>query len=352
MSDTDGGRELEELQELEKRLDAAFAATRPRPQFEAELRERIRRRRPPVPWWERVGAGPLAGAAAALLLVAGFGYLLLNAGHGGGASGSSAARPQDRGAAAPAAASFGTLPRPQLPATASAPAAGGRELAPAPAGLPGSAPVYRYAEPPPADADGFASSHGARPTTVASAARLYQGAGFTLTVLPTNAAEGIQPSFVLTPQGREPEGSGPAAGDAEAAARRFLDQQHLQAPEPARVEATVAPNLPTVVRFVPQLNGADLLTTAGTPAGLAVVVKADGSVFQASGPLPLSLQPALYPLAPYAQLAQQAGPGYDHAVLVYVLAFEGGYGYLEPAVLFTGPGGRRLVPAVAPSSLR
>lgn len=342
-----------ELDELAERLDAAFAATRPRPGFEQELRGRIGTRRRSAPWWDRVGLGPLAGAAAALLLVAGFGYLLLHAGPGGtGRAGSSAARPLEHGAA-PAVVTFGTLPRPAVAPAPSAAAGGTDQVAPAPAGLPGSAPVYRYAEPPPADADGFASGHGAHPLTVApSGARLYQGDGFALTVLPTNAPQGLEPAFVLTPQGREPEGSGPQAAAAEAAAQRFLDQYRLSAPQPARVEATVAAGVPTVVRYVPQLNGADLVTTAGTPAGLAVVVKADGGVFQASGPLPLALQSALYPLASYDQLARAAGPGYDRAALVYVLAFDGRYGYLEPALLFSGPRGRLVVPAVSPSSLR
>jgi hypothetical protein len=228
--------------------------------------------------------------------------------------------------------------------------------------LPATAVVQRYAEPSPQNADGFASAVNAHrvitpgnPGIIAT----YSGAGFTLSVLPTNAPQGVEPSFVLTPQGGEPNGSGPPAAAAQDAAQQFLSRFNLLPAFPTRPEVATTPNAPTVVRYVTQVEGHDLVSTDGAPLGLAVVVKADGSVFQANGPLPLlRFESSAYPLAPFADLARLAATAtaatLDHAALVYVLAFDAqqGFGYLEPAVLFTGAGKSVLVPAVAPAQLR
>src|SRR5581483_4846333 len=207
--------------------------------------------------------------------------------------------------------------------------------------LPATAPVARFAEPTAADADAFASRPNAsRPPTTAAGLAQYAGSGFALSILPTNAAQGLPPSYVLTPQGAEPNGSGPAAADAEADAAQFLQRFNLAPPSPNRVDATVTPNAPTVVRYIVQVDGHDQVSTGGTPVGLAVVVKADGGVFQANGPLPVTDTLSPYPLASFADLARTAAGAtsatLDQAALVYVLAFDGQFGYLEPAVLFSG----------------
>ncbi len=94
------------LEELERRLQAAFAGTRPRRGFEDELRTRLWR--PRRPGWP-AALLPTVGGLAAVLLV---GFLLigtLSQLHPGGA-GSTSSRP----GAAPAALAptFGQLPRP------------------------------------------------------------------------------------------------------------------------------------------------------------------------------------------------------------------------------------------------
>jgi hypothetical protein len=226
--------------------------------------------------------------------------------------------------------------------------------------LPGTALVERYAEPTIADVDGFANGLAAhRVAAGPSPAGFpgYAGAGFSLSVFPTNVPQGVEPSFVLTPQGTQSNAGGPAAPAAEAAAQRFLAQFNLLPTYANRVDVSVSAQAPTVVHYVVQLQGRDLVGADGAPLGLAVAVEQDGTVLQASGPLPLTVQSAVYPLAPFADLARTAAAStsvtLDHAALVYVLAYDQpGVGYLEPAVLFTGAGKSVLVPAVAPAQLR
>jgi hypothetical protein len=112
--------------DLERRLDAAFAATRPRRGFEDELWARLRARRP---WWRRLGDParrvPLAGVATgvAALLVVGLVVTLVRAGgsHGPQSASTAATRssaeaplgaPPAPGAAAQAGFAFGQLPAP------------------------------------------------------------------------------------------------------------------------------------------------------------------------------------------------------------------------------------------------
>lgn len=365
MSGTDDqDRDLEAFAE---RLDRAFAATKPSAGFRADLWQRLPRRRFAVP---RFDATQLAGIAAAFIIVLGAGYLLTHISHGGGGGASTSSYHSGGGAPAnapradsgvaqskaAAARAFGALPRPQVAPGATAAQAGGKVTASL--ALPPTAAVVRYAEPTAADADGFASTVSAhRAATLNPAdAQVYAGSGFSLSIFPTNAPQGLLPSFVLTPQSSEPNGSGPDAATAQDAAQRFLQRFSIQAPMPNRVDIRVTPNAPTVVRYISLVQGYDQVATDGTPVGLSVVVKADGSVFQANGPLPLTVTSSEYPLAPFADLARTAASAtsatLDRAVLVYVLAFDGQYGYIEPAVLFTGGGKNVLVPAVDPSLLR
>jgi len=359
----------QELEAFAERVDRAFAATTPPPGFQADL---LRRVRSPRRWaWPELNVSQIAGIAAAFVVVLGAGLLLIHPSRpGGGSAATSAAAPAVPGAAraqngsidnrvAPRATSWGAVPRPQV-APGPVGAAPGRVTATL--ALPATAIVQRYAEPSAQDADGFASAMNARAATVPGNPGLiatYSGAGFSLSIFPTNASQGVEPSFVLTPQGSEPNGSGPAPAAAQAAAQQFLARFNLVPASPTRTDVTATPNAPTVVRYVTQVDGHDLVSTDGAPLGLAVVVEGDGSVFQANGPLPvLKFESSAYPLTPFADLARLAAAAtestLDHAALVYVLAFDGqqGFGYLEPAVLFTGSGKSVLVPAVAAARMR
>ena len=356
-----------DLEAFAERVDRAFAATTPPPGFESTLWRRLQQRRR---GWPAIDLTQLAGIAAALVVVVGVGFLLTHLGHPGGGAATSSYSGTAANGTAPRAQSgahadtqapvpvqaWGALPRPQVAPGPAGPAAGSVT---ATLTLPPSAIVQRYAEPSATEADGFASgvnAHRSAAAAGASSLGIYSGAGFSLSIFPTNAPQGIEPSFVLTPQGGEPNGSGPAAAAAQDAAQRFLAQFNLVPPASNRLDVAVMPNTPTVVRYVVQVQGHDLVSTGGTPIGLSVVVKADGSVFQANGPLPLSFSPSTYPLAPFADLARLAAGAtsatLDHAALVYVLAFDGRFGYLEPAVLFTGSGRSVLVPALAPAQLK
>jgi hypothetical protein len=138
------------LDELERQLDATFASARPRPEFRAELGERLRRRLPPG------GAFNWAGLVAALAAVFVIGVTgvavasLASHGHNGGASMSSAmpARAPAQG--------HGELPRPaaggrtdsgvQAGSSPSAEALGRVAVAATPPPAGGQLPVYRYVE--------------------------------------------------------------------------------------------------------------------------------------------------------------------------------------------------------------
>jgi hypothetical protein len=177
--------------ELERRLDAAFRATRPRRGFEDELWARLQARRP---WWRRLGEArhvPLAGAAAAvaaLLLVGLVVTLVRFAGpHGGGTATSGATRTAAAPQAAPAASGasradtaagqaglpFGPLPAPAAsgiprvvrPAGPSALPPGAQHVTAQGASPPPPAPslaVYRY-DPAAGPPDGAILESGALP---------------------------------------------------------------------------------------------------------------------------------------------------------------------------------------------
>ena len=114
---------------------------------------------------------------------------------------------------------------------------------------------------------------------------------------------------------------------------------------------------------------------AGAHAGADVAVRPDRKVVRATVPLKLPLQSSAYPsrtaqgvaqdavlVAPATSIALTPVPQVQlsHADLVYVAMQAGGYGYFEPAILFTGAftlGGtqyekRVLVPALDASNLR
>lgn len=145
-----------DLEELERRLDAAFATTRPRRGFEDELWAQLTRRRA---WWRRLawpqplrGPAPLAGlalvvvAGLVVVVVAPFGARAL---HGtGGGTASTAAAPAHPQYGSAEGLPFGPLPLPRAASTAPSAAIAGSSRANVPAGplltVPDHLPVYRY----------------------------------------------------------------------------------------------------------------------------------------------------------------------------------------------------------------
>lgn len=178
--------EQDELERLERQLDAAFASTRPRRGFEDELWARLRSRRPIAGWsWLRA-PGLAASGAVAVVLLAGVTVLtlVLFAGRGGhtGAGISTAApgiRAQQPASLAPNGLPFGQLPAPPqagvvqvVQADRLSPVPAGARMSIADGGLPqpgASLSVYRYdpASGPPA---GAVLEPGALPATMAGSA--------------------------------------------------------------------------------------------------------------------------------------------------------------------------------------
>lgn len=173
---------MNEREDLERQLDAAFASTRPRRGFEDELWARLQARRP---WWRRLSLRSAASwqavAAGVTVLVVGLGALgisrLSHVGPGGamGTTGGAAfSGAGDRAAAPRADGRYGALPRPpDTPGAAAISAAAGQASAPAPAQVspgatmppePISLPVYRYA-----------AGSGPAPGTIVEADRLPPG---------------------------------------------------------------------------------------------------------------------------------------------------------------------------------
>jgi hypothetical protein len=327
--------EEHELRELERRLDHAFQASRPRRGFEDELWMRLRRR---SRWWAWEAVAPLGAAAAAfLVVVVAVGAFLSLAGHRGTAGSAFApavSRPasgRSGEALAPAEASagvFGKLPR--APVLRPSPPA---HLVVQPAvPIPSSVVVERYREP----------------------ASLPNGASG------TDAALGLEPRRVLGTLGPAPPPGAAPMDSARQAADAYVAANHLQPPQPDRVDVTGSR-----VTYVRQVAGADEVTLAGNLQGLIVDVDASGTVVGASVPLDLALETGTYAPASIEQVHSEltsistSARGAPALVLtsvrlVYVVAFDGSYGYLEPAWMFSDGGGRPrvIIPAVADSQLR
>ena len=225
--------------------------------------------------------------------------------------------------------------------------------------LPATAVVERYAEPSSQDADGFANAVNAHRGDGPRQSRHHRhlrGAGFSLSVFPTNASQGVEPSFVLTPQGSEPNGGGPAAPPPRTPpSSSSLGSTSFPPSPPAPTSPT--PKAPTVVHYVTQVEGRDLVGADGAPLGLAVVVRPTDPSSRPTARCRSQFESSAYPLAPFADLARTRRPRLppprpSRARLCPRFDDQPGVGYLEPAVLFTGAGKSVLVPAVAPAQLR
>ena len=126
------------------------------------------------------------------------------------------------------------------------------------------------------------------------------------------------------------------------------------------------------------MNGQGLVTQVdqlGEPAGADFTIRPDGVVLRAIVPVQLELQASAYPARASQQLAQDAVNApppssvglsalpqvqLSQASLVYIAVAAGGFGYFEPAYLFSGTfiaGAARyekrvLVPALEAAQLR
>ena len=394
-----------ELEALQRRLDDGFAASSPREGFGDDLWARIQASRG---WRGKLHDGwaaataprrlpAFAAAAAVLLLVFAGSYRFGRASHPPAPAAQSTSRGGSRAAAPqlelPAAPTFGKLPVPGQRAVSAAGAAdlqGGQYTGPVvlkwtgkmPA-VPHTGPVYRYREPAAADANAFAASVGATALPLVpnqSILGLYGGPDYQLTVFASNSTSGREPIYALTPHGPDsPAGLSPSEQVARDGAARFLDEHKLTPAWPYDLSVKIVPGFPSLVRYsrvfeVPGAGRAPEVDAAGQTTGTDLTVKADGGVFQASGPLPLPVDLATYPfrssdavvaaLSKPPQGTSGSGPAVmvnvDHVQLVYVVATAGGYGYYEPAYLFSGTfnsGGRQyaksvVVPAVDQAQLR
>jgi hypothetical protein len=388
------GEDLEQAA-LQRQLDDAFETTRPRVAFEDELWLRIQARRP---IWSRLGdaisglIGTIreapsvpAGVAALVVIIAiGAGIISLSGLHPGGGAATSALRSTDEtagqqyGNGVPP--QLGSVPAPTAlqPGPSPGPKASGPELASSanlyfgPAQLvwsgtfaasAGGATLYRYQEPNPSTALQFATSLGAADTGHGqSGLGEYAGSGFVVAVRGSSRYPSAPPTYTLTNTA-----TGHAAGqDAVILAGDFLSAHSLLPQWPFTIVAGHAGS-ETVVRYQRQFS----LPSGGTPylvdgsgsrVGLDVIVTAD-KVLTVSGPLPVDLVSAQYPVVTADQAVRAAiatsstGPTVNltSVELVYVLVVDGGYGYYEPAYLFSGTfplsgtmyTKRVLVPAIA-----
>jgi hypothetical protein len=385
-----------ELQALQRRLDDAFQTTRPRAGFEDELWSKMQARRP---LWSRVSeflsgligsireapAVPAAAVAVVLVVALGIGIIARSGVHlgGGGASNTSSQVPAEAVAGSRYAGTFGRLPVPAAAATSAPPklanpsdTGGGLAYANAYAGpvrlewagqfsvsLP-NAPVYRYFEPSPADADQFATSIGA-----SGRSGSYAGNGFVLGVHGTSPALAREPSYAITPDRSKLPAPGPTAVDT---ANAFLAAHGLAPMWPYTVTTT---QIADVVRVLYQrqfdLPGgghAYLVDPAGERYGIEVDVR-NGQPLQAMGPMLLYLDVAVYPIvsgdqAVRSALATSANGSASNVPtvrltsveLVYALAIAGDHSFYEPVFLFSGTftqngvtyTKRVIVPAVGP----
>jgi hypothetical protein len=394
-----------DLLALQRQLDDAFLTTRPRPAFEDELWLRMQSRRPV---WRRLRDGlaalidgireapavPSAAVAIVLIVVVGAGILMLSGPHFGG-SASSASRLSQDGAATtygPNAAvpQFGRLPAPANshgPQVAAGPssAAFDQNVYAGPATLTwtghfdvaaANLPVFRYQEPTPATADQFAASLGAARSADVAPGGLgaYSGTNFTLVVIGSIAQPAREPIYNLSELKSAPAapGSDPVAvATADLAAHSLVPTWSYQT-EVQKIGTTVR------VRFLrsfdlPSQGQASLVDGAGERYGIEVDFAADRPGSFQTGPLPLALDSADYPIinadqavgAALTSSTSSAGATPNPKVqlsqveLVYTLVVAGDHSFYEPAFLFSGTFTdkgttyvkRVLVPAVASSLL-
>lgn len=392
-----------ELEALQRQLDDAFDTTRPRPGFEDQLWTRMQARRPAGSRLRDAWLGliqgireaptvPLAAVAAVLVVVIGVSVLAYSGVRFGGGAGSTAGLSsggqQQYAAGTPGA--FGRLPSPVLSAGVPPKAVdAGQPAAAAPNADYGgpvtltwggkldltiaTAPVFRYREPSTNTADQFATSLGAilqnRPAGYLGS---YETTDFNVRVRGTIQTPAHEPSFIILPITQ----IAPivAAGGAVDVAVVFLAQHSLAPSWQYTSDTVVSGDLSKVTlsrQFAVGGYGyASLVDSAGERYGLEVDLSGSKPT-SATGPLPLSLDSADYPIisadeavrSVLASSGASAGSANTPTValtaaeLVYTLVVAGDHSFYEPSILFTGSfkvNGTRyvkhvLVPAVDPS---
>jgi hypothetical protein len=382
-----------ELQALQRQLDDAFQTTRPRPAFGDELWLRMQARRP---IWVRVREGlvglvegireapavPSAAVAIVLVVLLGAGIYTLS-GLRPGATGSPTSLQAGSGdtAAPKGQAEFGLVPRPGSPEPRT-PTAGPFYAGPASLTWAGdltvsatSVPVYRYVEPTRVEADRFAASVGATPTADVAEGGIgvYAGHNFTLVVLASVSQPPREPRFNLS----DLKSTTVPGGDSIAVATAYLATHHLQPTWPYQTDVQTVGGTTVRVTFLrafdlPDRTRASLVDSSGNPYGIEVDLAPGAPGAFETGPLPLSLESATYPIISADQAIRSLGASsapagsasipvvrITRAELVYTLVWGGDHSYYEPAFLFSGTFAnngvtmvkRVLIPAVVPSLL-
>jgi hypothetical protein len=384
-----------ELLALQRRLDDAFQTTRPRRDFEDELWLRLQSRRP---IWRRVRDGvaglvegireapgvPSAAVAVALIVLLGAGIFTLGGlGRGGGTASTAARPPTNDTGPAPQGSALRPVPRPVfgepfaplLPATGAVFYAGAATLVWA-GDLKVSVtalPVYRYAEPTEAQANSFAASVGALPSADVAQGGIgvYAGRDFTLVVLSSVAQPPKEPYVNVS----DLKSTVAPTSDSVAMATEYLAAHHLLPTWPYQTDVQASG---TTVRVnflrsfdVPGLGQANLVDSAGNRYGTEVDFAPGATGGFEKAPMPLTLEPATYPIISADQAIRSLGASsapsggsipvvrITKAELVYTLVWGGDHSYYEPAYLFSGtfsnkgvPTVKRvLIPAVTPSLL-
>jgi hypothetical protein len=396
-------REDLELEALQRQLDDAFETTRPRPGFEDELWKRMQARRPAGTrlrdMWQgltqglrEVPAVPAAAVAVLLVVLIGAGIFTFSGFHLGGGSGSAALSEAPNRAVAgslTAPGAFGRLPSPVLersigaavgpvqPSSSQA-APGAAYAGPVAVTWTGkltlnmsAAPVFRYQEPSTNTADQFATSLGAilvsRPAGYLGS---YDTTDFNVRVRGSIQSPPSEPTFVILPIASVTPGE--AAGGPVDMALVFLAEHSLAPSWQYTSNSVVDGDVAKVTLYrqfgVSGYGFAYLVDGGGQRYGLEVDLKGSTPA-SATGPLPLSLDTASYPIisadeAVRSALASStaAGAGVPTATLttaelVYSLVVAGDHSFYEPSILFSGTftvdGAtyvkRVLVPAVDPS---
>jgi hypothetical protein len=382
-----------ELLALQRQLDDAFQTTRPRPDFEDELWLRMQSRRP---IWQRIRDGlaglfvgvrqspavPSAAVAVGLIVLLGAGIVTLSRLHpGGGASSATGTARGGNAAVAPQDAQFGPVPRPaftQPPLVQGGSVADGGAATLVWAGnlqvSVTALPVYRFAEPTRAQADSFAAKVGAAPSADVAEGGIgvYAGRDFTLVVLASVAQPPREPYFKVS----DSKSTVKSTGDSVAVATAILAAHHLLPTWPYQTAVQTIGGTAVRVDFlrsfdVPGLSPASLVDSAGNPYGTQVDFAPGTAAAFETGPMPLTIDPATYPIISAAQAIQSLGASsapsggsipvvrITKAELVYTLVWGGDHSYYEPAYLFSGtfsnngvPSVKRvLIPAVVPSLL-
>jgi hypothetical protein len=378
-----------ELEALQRQLDDAFETTRPRAGFEDELWTRMQARRPAgtrlrdawlglVQGIREVPAVPMAAVAALLVVVLGASVLVYSGVGRGGGGATSASLNREPGAppresvAQPASLSspgaFGQLPSPRFTATPTKASAPGVAQPASPAAdyagqvaltwtgkldlTISSAPVFRYHEPSTNTADQFATALGAvlvsRPAGYLGS---YQTTDFSVRVRGTVQSPAREPTYTVLPI--TSSASIDAAGGPVDVALVFLAERSLAPSWQYTSNVVVSGDVSKVSldrQFgVTGYGYAYLVDGSGKRYGLEVDLNGVRPI-SATGPLPLSIDSAQYPIISADQAVRSAlasTPVSDGAAgvptatltsaeLVYSLVAAGDHSFYEPSILFSG----------------